>query len=160
MRGSTTIYRSSADATDARSPSLAGKTAFFGNTRGVNGPSVCLGDSGRDTSAEHSVSSAVANARDCGIGYEGLAACRNGLGRFGKSYRREDSDCGIDCDKFAARRSGCGKFIKSYRRGDSGCGIGYDEFAAYRNGLGKFTKSYRRGDCIRFRCICDGCTAA
>src|SRR2546422_2948656 len=37
-----------------------------------------LGNSRGDTSAEHSVSSGIANARDCGIGYEGLATYRNG----------------------------------------------------------------------------------
>src|SRR5438552_15933356 len=55
VRRSTTIYHSSATATDASSPSLAGKTDFSGNTRGVNGPGACLDDSGRGTCAEHSV---------------------------------------------------------------------------------------------------------
>jgi hypothetical protein len=87
VRGSTTIYHSSATATDGSSPSLAGKTAFLGNNRGVNGRGACLGDSGRDTSAEPSVSSDVANARDCGIGYDQFAACRNRLAKFTKSYR-------------------------------------------------------------------------
>jgi hypothetical protein len=141
VRGSTTIYHSSAAATDASSPSLAGKTAFFGSTRAVNGPSICLDDSGRDISAEHCVSKGFANARDCGIGYDKFAGCRNGLGRFTKSYRREDSDWGIGYEELAAYRSGSGKFTNSYGRGDFDCGIGYDKFAGCRNGLGRFSKS-------------------
>jgi hypothetical protein len=188
VRGSTTTYHSSATATDPSSPSLAGKTVFFGSNRDLNGRSACLGDSGRDTSAEHSVSSGVANARDCGIGYDEFAAYRNGLAKLTKSYRRADYDCGIGYDEFAACRNGLAKFTKCYRRGDSDygigydefaagrnglakltksyrradydCGIGYDEFAAGRNGLAKFTKCYRRGDSVRFRCICGDCTAA
>jgi hypothetical protein len=160
MRGPTTIYHSSATATDGSSPSLAGKTAFLGNNRAVNGRSACLGDSGRDTSAEHSVTSGVANARDCRISYEEFAAYRNGFAKFTKSYRHGDSDCGIGYEEFAAYRNGLAKFTKSYRHGDSDCGIGYDEFAAYRNGLAKFTKSYRRGDSVHFRCICGDCNAA
>ena len=132
MRGSTTICHSSAIATDARSAGLGGKTAFVGNTRGVDGRSVCLGDSERDTAAEHFVSGVVTNPADCGIAYKKLAACRNSLRSFRKSYRREDSDCGI----------------------------GYDKFAAYQNGLGKFTNWYRLRDSVRFRCICDDCNAA
>src|SRR5947207_11892455 len=46
VRGSTTICHSSATATDATSPTLPGKTAFWGNNRAVNGSSACLGDSG------------------------------------------------------------------------------------------------------------------
>jgi hypothetical protein len=160
----------------------------LGNNRAVNGRSPCLGDSGRDTAVEHSVTGGVANARDCrisyeefaayrnglgkftksyrhgdsdcGIGYEEFATYRNGLGKFTKSYRHGDSDCGIGYEEFAAYRNGLGKFTKSYRHGDSDCGIGYEEFAAYRNGLGKFTKSYRHGDSVHFRCICGDCNAA
>ena len=95
VRRSTTIYHRSATAPDANSASLAGKTAFFGNSGAVNRRSVCLGDSRPDTSAEHSVSSSVANARGCGIGYEEFAAGRNGFAKFSKSFRNGDSDCGI-----------------------------------------------------------------
>jgi hypothetical protein len=122
----------------------------LGNNRAVNGRSACLGNSERDKSAEHSFSSGVANARDCGIGCEEFAAYRNGLGKFTKSYRHGDSDCGISYKEFTAYRNGLGKFTKSYRHGDSDCGIGYKEFIAYRNGLGKFTKSYRCGGSVRF----------
>jgi hypothetical protein len=122
VRGSTTIYHSSATATGAGSPGLAGKKAFLGNNRAVNGRSACLGDSGRDISAEQSVSCDVANARDWGSDYDEFAACRNGLARFTKSYRHRDSDWGSD----------------------------YDELAACRNGLARFTESYRRGNSVRF----------
>jgi len=84
MRGSTTIS-SSATATDASSPSLAGKTALLGNLGAVDGRSACLGNPRSNKSAERFVSSAVANARGCGIAYEEFPACQNGLGRFPKS---------------------------------------------------------------------------
>src|SRR2546430_14424101 len=104
---------------------IAGKTAFLGNNWAVNGRIACLGDSGRDTSAEFSVTSGVANARDCRISYEEFAAYRNGLGKFTKSYRHGDSDCGIGYDEFAAYRNRRAKFTKSYRHRASDCGIGY-----------------------------------
>jgi hypothetical protein len=143
LRRSTTIYHSSATATDASSPSLAGKTVFLGNNRAVNGRGGCFGDSRRDTSAEHSVSSGIANARDCRIGYDEFAAGRGGLAKFSKSYLEGDSDCRISYEEFAAYRNGLAKFTKSCRHGDSDYGISYDEFATGRNSLGKFTKSYR-----------------
>ena len=119
MRGSTTINHNSATAADA---SLAGKTVFLGNNRAVNGGSACVGNSGRDISAEQSVSSDVANARDRGGDHDQFAACRSGLAKFTSSYHRGDAECGSD----------------------------YDEFAACRNGLAKFTRSYRHGDSVRF----------
>ena len=73
MRGSTTIS-SSAIATDASSPSLAGKTALLGNLGAVDGRSACLGNPRSNKSAERFVSSAVANAGDCGIGHDKFAA--------------------------------------------------------------------------------------
>src|SRR6266576_3212126 len=141
VRGSATICHSSPTATDATSPTLPGKTAFLGNNRAVNGRSACLGDSGRNKSAEYFVSNGVANARDCQVGYEKFAAYRNSLGKFSKSYRHEDSDCQVGYEEFAAYRNGLGKFTKSYHHGDSDCQV--EEFAADRSGLGKFTKSYR-----------------
>jgi hypothetical protein len=121
----------------------------LGNNRVVNGRSACFGDSGRDTSAEHSFSSGVANARDCGIGYEEFAVCRNGLAKFSKSYHHGDSDWGSDYDKFAACRNGLAKFSKSCHRGGSDWGNDYDEFAVSRNGLAKFTKPCHYGDSVR-----------
>ena len=120
MRGSTAICHSAA-ATDGSSPNLEGKTDFLGNNRAVNWRSVCLGDSGRDTSAEQSVSSDVANARNRGSEYDQFAACRSGVAEFTESYHRGDADCGSDCDEFAARRNGLSKFTKSHHRGDAVC---------------------------------------
>jgi len=151
VRGSTTICHSSPTATDATSPTLPGKTAFLGNNRAVNGRSACLGDSGRNKSAEYFVSKGVTNAPDCHVGYEKFAAYRSGLGKFSKSYHLGDSDCQVGYEEFAACRSGLGKFTKSYHLGDSDCQVGYEEFAAYRSGFGKFTKSYHLGDSVRFR---------
>ena len=129
MRGSTTICHSAA-ATDGSSPSLEGKTAFLGNNRGVNWGSACLGDSGRGTSAEQSVSSDVANARNRGSEYDQSAVCRSGLAEFTKSYYRGDADYGSDHDEFGDCRSGLAKFTKSYYRGDADCGSNYDKFVA------------------------------
>src|SRR6266404_1743402 len=95
VRGSTTICHSSATATDATSPILPGKTAFWGNNRAVNGSSARLGDSGRNKSAECFVSNGVANARDCQVGYEKFAAYRNSLGEFTRFYRHGDSYCQV-----------------------------------------------------------------
>jgi len=112
VRGSTTICYSAA-ATVGSSPSLEGKTAFLGNNRAVNWRSACLADSGRDTSAEQSVSSDVANARNRGSEYHQFAACRNGLSEFTKSYHRGDANCGSDDDEFGECRSDLAKFTKS-----------------------------------------------
>jgi hypothetical protein len=147
VRGSTTINHNSATAADA---SLAGKTVFLGNNRAVNGGSACVGNSGCDISAEESVSSDVANARDRGGDHDQFAACRSGLAKFTSSYHRGDGECGIDHDEFAACRNDLAKFTSSYHRGDAECGSDYDEFAACRNGLAKFTRSYRHGDSVRF----------
>jgi hypothetical protein len=147
VRGSTTTYHSSATATDAI---LAGKTAFLGNNRAVNRRSACLGDSGRDTSGEQSISNDVPNARDWGSDYDEFAACRNCLAKFTKSYHHGDSACGSDYDEFAACRNCLAKFAKSCRHGDSAWGSDYDEFAACRNCLAKFAKSCRHGDSVRF----------
>ena len=114
MRGSTTICHSSATAAGAN---LAGKTAFSGNNRAVNGCSACLGDSGRDTSTEQPVSSNIANTRDCGSDYDEFGACRSDLAKFTKCYHRGDRDCGSDYDEFGACRCDLAKFTKSYRHG-------------------------------------------
>jgi hypothetical protein len=116
VRSSTAIYHNSATTPDASSPSLADKTGFFGNNRAVNGHCAGLGDSGRDISAEQSVSSGIANARDCGTGYEEFAVHPSGLRKFTKFYRRGDCDCGIGYKEFAACSSGVGKFSNFYRR--------------------------------------------
>jgi hypothetical protein len=143
VRGSTTICHSSATAADAN---LAGKTAFLGNNRAINGRSACLGNSGRDTSAEQPVSSNIANARDCGSNYDEFAACRDDLAKFTKCYHRGDRDCGSNYDEFAACRDDLAKFTKCYHRGDRDCGSDYDEFAACRCDLAKFIKCYHRAD--------------
>jgi hypothetical protein len=121
----------------------------LGNNRAVNGRSACLGDSGRNTSAEQHVSSNIANARDCGVGYEESGACRNGLAKFTKYYYRGDPGCRSDYDEFAACRSDLAKFTKCYHRGDRDYRSDPDEFATCRNGLAEFTKSYRHGS-VRF----------
>jgi hypothetical protein len=102
----------------------------LGNNRGVNWGSACLGDSGRDTSAEQSVSSDVANARNRGSEYDQSAVCRSGLAEFTKSYYRGDADYGSDHDEFGDCRSGLAKFTKPYYRGDADCGSNYDKFVA------------------------------
>jgi hypothetical protein len=121
----------------------------LGNNRAVDGRSACLGNSGRDTSAEQPVSSNIANARDCGSDYGEFAAWRNGLAKITKCYHRGDPGCRRGYDELATCRSDLAKFTKSYRRGDADCGSDYDELATCRNGLAKFTKSYRHGS-VRF----------
>jgi hypothetical protein len=118
LRRSSTICHSSATATDASAPSLAGKTVFFGNNGAVNGRSACLDDSGHDTPAEHFVSSGITNPCDCGISYKEFAGDRNGVAKFNKSCRHGNSDCRIRYDEFAAGRNGLATFIEPYRRGD------------------------------------------
>jgi len=80
----------------------------LGNNRAVNGRSAGLGDSGHDISAEQSVSSGIANARDCRIGYEDSAAYSSGFGKFSNFYRRGDSDCGSGYREFAVHPNGFG----------------------------------------------------
>jgi hypothetical protein len=141
VRGSTTARHSSATTTDA---TLAGKTDFLGNNRALNGRGACIGDSGRDTSAQQCVSSDVANARDCADEYDEFAAYRNG--RTKRSYHGGDSNRGSEYDQFAAYRHGRAKFNKTYHGGDFNRGGEYEHFAAYRNGYAKFNKTYHRGD--------------
>jgi hypothetical protein len=82
VRSSNRIDRKSATATDASSPTLAGETGFQWNHRAVNGRSICLDHSRRDTTAEHSFSSGIANARDRGSGQKHFAAYSRTFGKF------------------------------------------------------------------------------